>query len=159
MNPSTENNLEHHSTGVPLFDRQNRELLEAISRLESEVTAGRIDIDHAFRKGICRLMRTLKNAFREQEQWMQDTGFCGCAILNQSHRYFLREIEHASCELENSRDRACELIGFLKERLICYIRTMNDGLRFHAQSRGLTEPCRNLFEITPSEFMAPAKSL
>ena len=40
MNPSADNNLEHHSTGVPLFDRLNRNLLERISKLESDVASG-----------------------------------------------------------------------------------------------------------------------
>ncbi len=157
MNPSTDNNLEHHSTGVPLFDRLNKNLLETISKLESDVVSGRIDVDHAFRKGIRRLMRTFENTFQEQEQWMRETGFCGCGILNRSHRYFLREIERASSELENSRERACELTEFLKKRLISHIHSMNEGLRFHIRNKGLAECSRNLFEITPSEFMAPAK--
>ena len=157
MNPSTDNNLEHHSTGVPLFDRLNKNLLEAISKLESDVVSGRIDVDHAFRKGIRRLMRTFEKTFHEQEQWMRDTGFCGYSILDRSHHYFLREIERASNELENSRERACELTEFLKKRFISYIHTLNEGLRFHIQNKGLAENRRNLFEITPSEFMAPAK--
>ncbi len=157
MNPSADNNLEHHSTGVPLFDRLNRNLLERISKLESDVASGRIDVDHAFRKGIRLLMRAIEKTFREQERWMQDTGFCGCGILNRSHRYFLREIERACSELENSRERACELTFFLKRRLISYIHTMNEGLRFHIRNKELAENRRNLFEIIPSGFMAPMK--
>lgn len=156
MNAST-NNLEHHSTGVPLFDQQNKELLEAVSKLETDVYSGRIDIDHTFRKDVCRLMRSLEKYFDEQERWMRETGFCGCEIQKKSYAYFIQEIERATCELENKYDRACELTAFLKNWLISHIRSIDNSLRFHAQTRGLTDNCHNMFEITPSEFMALAK--
>lgn len=133
------NSLEHTSIGIRALDHSNDALLRDIAELERKLKSGQLNIDHAFRKEVLKLIRKFERCFAEQERWLEEHQFAILELQRKSHAYFLGEIGRAASSLETRRERADELTAFLKNWFASYVRNMNGPLKTEAFQKGLAE--------------------
>lgn len=153
MEGTTMNGLEHTSIGIRALDNSNDALLRDIAELERKLKSGQLNIDHAFRKEVLKLIRKFERCFAEQERWLEEHQFAILELQRKSHAYFLGEVGRAAAALEARRERADELASFLKNWFVSHMRNMDGSLKSEAFYKGLSETSHQPYALVPLRRM------
>ncbi len=147
---------EYEPLGVETLDCVNREILRLVNRMEvclKENHAGR----HAeFRVCLQKLLYGLEDLFRQEEAWMNASGFPPYAKQTKAQDTVLRELTKAldHLALPNGIHHR-QIADFVRKWFINHQETTGSAYREHIKLNNLALPKVTVYEIEEFTFQAP----